>query len=339
MAAYHNPDWAEFYDLWILELFGPEPSEDKALFAESLKAILNTYLERDKDGFNNTRKHEIVIIDQGTGTGRCLIDLYDSVFHGSMHMDKRLSPAKAGFRFRFFGMDTAVPMIERGKTKFEEHVSAQPKMNKLDHPRPDLMTDWVEASASSFVADVFARLGSTQEERENGVVDLLLFSVGSICHITEQSEIGAFLHETVRCLKPGGRAIVSILNEFLPTSYLNAHNDTEESKFGPPADGSIDYEKTMRIPSKDRPGEVYVKYPTTEVWESDVRTDRFRLEVQDERGSVLRAHDLDWKIKMLDVEAWKKSIAQVGLRVAGEVRGDIQVWWVLEKWLGKVESN
>ncbi|KAF2243798.1 hypothetical protein BU26DRAFT_509572 [Trematosphaeria pertusa] len=59
------------------------------------------------------------------------------------------------------------------------------------------------------------------------------------------------------------------------------------------------YQGALRIPSVDYPSLVYVKHPMTEKLENGIRTESFRLDVENGYGHVLRHHGLSWDANMV----------------------------------------
>ena len=71
MSAYHNVDWAEYYDLWVRVLFGTGPMKDIPVFASILSDIVASNLSSSPTHTNN-KETSISIVDIGTVSGRVL---------------------------------------------------------------------------------------------------------------------------------------------------------------------------------------------------------------------------------------------------------------------------
>ncbi|KAF2468567.1 uncharacterized protein BDR25DRAFT_394801, partial [Lindgomyces ingoldianus] len=239
MATYHNPNWAECYDLWVTMLFGDGPVEDIPVFEGILKEIQH-----------------------------CRLDVEDE---GSTPMT--IFMRKTGCKFEIWGTEPGAPMLERAKRFWNEGVEKQ----KIEG-----------CGVVSFAQEVLEQSSSA---------DLIVFAVGGICHVTTDSELYCFLANVNSVLNPRGRAIISILPG-----------------------------KLNRIPSVDRLGEVYVKYPSTESLKGYVKTEAFQLDVEGGEGKMPRRHVLHWNLKMFDKQGWERAVESVGLRVREIREGEIQIY-------------
>jgi hypothetical protein len=136
-----------------------------------------------------------------------------------------------------------------------------------------------------------------------------------------------FFDNVTRALKPDGKAVVSILRDFIPDSEdLGIENTTSE----PSTVASSITNSPMCIPSVDHPGLVYIKHPPTEAIKEGIKTETFRLDVEDETGKLIRTHELSWDERMFDQRFWEKSVKDKGLKVREVIEGKIQIWYVLE---------
>lgn len=168
---------------------------------------------------------------------------------------------------------------------------------------------WKAASATNF-SDVL-------EEGDKGLVDLLVFSAGSIAHLTEREEVQLFLREVKGVLRPGeGVAVVSVLTEVIPGSPQGEGEETEP-----------EYEAPLTLPCNEQgQGGWWIKSPTVVTWNAarDVRTDSFCVEFYSADGERVWKEELRWSLGMFREEAFKEDVEDAGLVVAeivGEGKG------------------
>lgn len=296
MSAYHNPDWAECYDLWVRLIFGDGPVEDLAVFEDILRDIINA---QPLDSY-------ISVVDVGTGSGRVLLSLQD-IFQKNL---KR--------HFEVWGLEPSSPMLDRAKRFWSEAIDKRKRDSEAHWDEARVRDHWVQCGAADFAGQVL------EEDHCDGM-DLVIFAAGGVCHVITNQEILKFLAGVKKTLKSGGKAVISILRDFIPSSPADTNFKSQDYEISI-AKGK----KPQIIFSMDHPGLVYVKHPTTESVEGNVKTEKFRLDVEDEEGNVLRTHELSWDERMFDKDFWESCIKETGLKV-GEVReGAIQIWYVLE---------
>ena len=295
MSAYHNPDWAECYDLWVRYLFGDGPAEDIPVIEALLKELLA-----------GTRQPNFKIIDIGTGSGRVPIYLQRCIREHSLHLPPAGSVFQDPITFDIVGIEPASAMLDRAQRFWGEEVK---KNDGSTLPR--FSDRWIQCAASDFAQHILPSVGK---------VDLIIFAAGGITHVTTDSAITSFLQGVSQTLSETGKAIVSILHDTLPEN-LQDKVETVSSRAAKPT----------VIPSEDKPGEVYVKYPTSQTWSEHVRSEKFRLDVENEEGTVLRSHDLQWDMRMFDKEKWETMLVEAGLKVDRVVDGGIQFWYILAK--------
>jgi SAM-dependent methyltransferase len=297
MSAYHNPDWAECYDLWVREIFGEGPAEDIALFEELMQHTLS---KAQPDA-------TISVVDLGTGSGRVLVGLQD-VIGKSKDMT-----------FKVWGLEPSSAMLDRAKRFWGEGVANQKNMGHWKQNR--VIDHWIRCGATDFADHIMT---------ESPSVDLIFFAAGGIGHITTNSDMLRFLQNVKKVLGSDGKAIVSVLKDFIigdeGTESQGATNKDQTETVSATEMG----QKPQRIPSVDSPGLVYVKHPTTESMTGDIKTERFQLDIEDESGKLLRSHDLSWDERLFDPKSWESSVRDCGLRIAEVKGGQIQVWYLLE---------
>jgi SAM-dependent methyltransferase len=305
--AYSNADWAEFYDLMVEEYFGNQPSQDAALFFRILKSVQATIPEEEA----------VTILDIGAGTGRVIIQLLESIARakndGSQHGELYSS-------FHFIAEDNGQAMLDRARHIIEplrDYEVQEMRLALGDRHPVDFSFDTICDSATELgvrYPKILAPDG----------VHLALFAAGGLTHITEDGGISSFLARLRDVLNPQGRAVISILKEFLKGDGGVAGNIT--------GDGVVEEKGVvLRLGSKERTGQIYAKYPTDCIWHGDFRTDILRLDVEDNEGKVIKSSKLKWDVKFIGVEEWEAFLNDTGFEIEEKVNGDIQVWWVLKR--------
>lgn len=294
MSAYHNDDWAECYDLWVDLLFGTGPSEDIPVFETILKQTLA-----------DTTRSTLKIVDLGTGSGRVPIYLQRCVREKSLHLYMN-NAAAIPVSFEILGLEPSIAMLNRAKRFWNAEMERHRNANL-----PRFTDHWVQCGASDFAS----KIQPIAEE-----VDLVIFAAGGITHLTKDEEVFSFLKNVAQVLSSSGKAVVSVLHDTLPEDFRQEVDTV-----------SPEGAKPQRIPSVDRPGEVYVKYGTTSEWHDDIKTEKFHLDVEDEGGKVLRSHDLEWDMKLFHKETFEKFVTEAELKMSKVIEGQIQFWYLLEK--------
>lgn len=73
--------------------------------------------------------------------------------------------------------------------------------------------------------------------------DLVISAVGGLCHLTTDEELGQFLENVKKVLKPGAGAVVSILRDFMPSTAVDysakPSSDAPAHNASPPASQTI----------------------------------------------------------------------------------------------------
>lgn len=304
MAAYHNPDWAECYDLWVELLFGSGPAEDIPIF----KKILHEIVASKPSGST------ISIIDVGTGSGRVLTELQNAMHETS---DRK---------FIVWGTEPSKPMLDRAKRFWTEAVDKRRIVTGLTDQLEDdkIEAHWSQVGATNFAQDTWEPLAQG--------ADLVIFAAGGISHVTDDKDVKMFLEEVSEVFATGGKAIISILREYMPepdgkdsTSSYSTLNEQDAA--------ILEFlSKPQRIESKDHIGHVYIKSPSVKTQNADIKTETFMLDVSDGNGeTLLRSHELSWDTKMFNPTKMLDMIHKSELKVAQVIEGRIQVWWILEK--------
>jgi SAM-dependent methyltransferase len=258
------------------------------------------------------RKPSLSIVDLGTGSGRVLIGLQDAMWkHGET-------------KFEVWGLEPSSAMLERAKRFWAEGVIKYQSMGFWE--KINVEDHWVQCGATNF-ADHIA-------PRDHGV-DLIIFAAGGLGHIASDAELLQFLRNVKQVLHPSGKAVISVLSDFILDGQGVGSNTSEHAVKQPSASNaplSVTKmgQKPLRIPSVDRPGLVYVKHPTVERMSGQIKSETFKLDVEDEGGNVLRSHDLSWDERMFDPKIWESAVVKSGLRITCLDKGQIQVWYFLE---------
>lgn len=301
MSAYHNPDWAECYDLWVRSIFGDGPVEDMAVFESLLEDQLT----------KSNQKTSFSIVDLGTGSGRVLIGLQDVM---RKHEETR---------FEVWGLEPSSAMLERAKRFWAEGVTKYKRKGLWE--KVVIEDHWVQCGATDFADHIVPR------DRK---LDLIIFAAGGLGHITSDAEILQFLINIKQTLHPGGKAVISVLSDFFldghSRSNTSEHAIKQLSESNAPLSVTEMGQKPVRIPSVDRPGLVYVKHPTVERMSGRIKTETFKLDIEDNGRNVLRSHELSWDERMFDPKNWESAIAKSGLHITSLGKGQIQVWYFLE---------
>ena len=345
--AYHSTSWPECYDLWVRAIFGDGPAEDGPVFTSALKSTLS----------NHDAQSPVVVLDIGTGTGRVLFHLIEAIEHEGLHIrdnNNSSSDAASPQRFQLIGSEPSQSMLDRAQRVYHSLDRRDwpgprlPKQHRDDPPVP-LQLDWLCDSATSFAHSLpttptpTTATTTTTAAASPAIVDLAIFAAGSITHLTEESDIARFLTEIKQCLRPTGRAVISVLRDFIaegsrPAEVVapaaTAPSTTLGGETVPEKDDVVLHsDEVMRLPSRENPGQIYLKYPAALSRETvsgkTVCTERFKLEVVDEAGNLLKSELLYWQESIFDMDRWPGQLAAAGLRVLEKIDGKIQIWFII----------
>jgi hypothetical protein len=304
MSAYHNADWAECYDLWVRFLFGTGPMEDIPVFASILSDIVASNLSSSPTPTKNMDlETSISIADIGTGSGRVLICLQDAIM------------SVKGRVFQVWGLEPSAAMLDRAKRFWGDAIERK-KKTEIGWDEERLMAHWHQCSATNFAEELL---------KSSYRADLVIFAAGGLSHLIADEEILEFLRNVEKVLSLHGRAVISVLKDFIPSTASVSWSTVRKLSTTVHAQGS------QRIPSVDHPGIIYVKYPTTDDLKDGIKTERFRLDVE-EGGKVLRSRELCWDAKMFEREKFEEMVREAGLIVREVRKGEIQIWYVLESY-------
>ena len=346
MAAYDNADWAEFYDLWVLQLFGDRRSQESELIASVLLGILETRTVEGPPGpggglgdvgqaIHLEPSERIAVVDIGAGTGRVVVQLIRSILAANLHVDQHATPPRSRAEFFFVAVEPSEHMIlramdavnsaktelvlpKRGNSnsvplKYDLLVSKQ-----VQQPLPNISVRNCRKALSRFLP--YSLPGASVILSKRGEIDGFFFSISEVLH-------------------PGGKAVISVLHEML----AETDGGSEMSK-----DDAVDREypvttqsdrntdsttQTVRLTGTGTSDELrFVRSRLSELWDKDVRIDRFRLDVESvETSKILRSHTLEWNLRRIDVQEWESAVERAGMEIDRRVQGEIQDWWILKR--------
>ncbi|KAJ5322573.1 hypothetical protein N7452_010862 [Penicillium brevicompactum] len=231
-------------------------------------------------------REPFVIMDVGTGTGRVVQGLSNSA-------------ALLGddfFNTKVLGVDNAQHMLEKAANNldplFKEHVS------------------WILGSALD--------LESVMVQSGYRKVDLLIFSIGSISHLSEKGQPEKFLEQVSRVLCPGtGRAYVSIYDGSLLEK-------SEQVTFHQP-EGITDI-KSHTFPNimyreSNHHGEVQDKI-------KDVTFELQVVEQTDLGARVLETNNISMKMRQWEEDELLTMLSGSGLKFLEKTRGKHETFYV-----------
>lgn len=227
-----------------------------------------------------------VIMDVGTGTGRVLHGLASSAINSGVNFANT----------KLIGVDNAQHMLDKAEGISNEIL--------------DGCVDWVHGSALD--------LQGVMESRQYQKVDLLIFSIGSISHLSELNQPETFLDEVSKVLRAEtGRAYVSIYDGSLlgPDKKIAFHQPHGTSEIS-----SLVYPSILYRESNHR-GEL----------EGNIKYVKFELEVVDrESQSVLETNHISMKMRQ-----WMKDeLIQLSSKTAAcfveSVRGTHETFYVFK---------
>lgn len=276
--------------------------EDIPVFTSILSDIVASNLSSPPTPTNNKDPEtSISIVDIGTGSGRVLIHLQDAIMR---------TKSRA---FQIWGLEPSAAMLDRAKRFWGDAVEREKRTERgWDEER--LTAHWRQCSATNFAEELL---------KSSDRADLVVFAAGGLSHLITDEEILEFLRNVKKVLRLHGRAVISVLKNFIPSTTSVSESTVRKLSTTVHAQGS------QRIPSNDHPGIIYVKHPTTDGLKDGVKTERFRLDVE-EGGEVLRSHELSWNAKMFEREKFEEMAWKAGLKVREVREGEIQIWYVLE---------
>ncbi|KAJ5664869.1 uncharacterized protein N7477_007317 [Penicillium maclennaniae] len=235
-----------------------------------------------------TPEDPFIIWDLGTGTGR--------VLHGLA-----TSAKTAGVDFTdtmLMGIDTARDMLRKAedvtKDPLKEHVT------------------WIHGSA--------LELQSIMREQEYHKVDLLIFSIGSISHLSEDSQPQVFLNQISKILRRDtGRAYISIYDG-------SVIQKRESITFHQP-------EGITEVPSMVYPGKVYREYNHRGELKGKIKYIKFDLDVlerTDGEDQEIEKYQISMKMRQWDEDEIVSISNGTGVKFLGSSRGKHETFYVFQ---------
>ena len=178
---------------------------------------------------------------------------------------------------------------------------------------------WVNGSA----LDLESVMGDTK-------VDLLLFAVGSICHLHNSGETERFLEQVARVLRRGtGQAMIPLQNELIISrSHTEEPVDISDAPWSK-LDVAQDYH------SRNFPGIVYRQSPVqNSVLDGNVRHDKYTFQVlqksDDETPElVVEDNEINWTLRLWKEEEWLSVIKQAGLSLVETFQTTHETYYII----------
>ncbi|KAJ6109659.1 hypothetical protein N7486_001894 [Penicillium sp. IBT 16267x] len=226
------------------------------------------------------------LMDVGTGTGR--------VLHG---LGRSAAEANTDFlNTEVLGVDNAAHMLEKAEkittVPLKEHVT------------------WINGSALD--------LEAVMRDRAHLKIDLLIFSIGSISHLSESGQPEIFLNQLSKVLRPGtGRAYVSIYDG----SLLHKKKDIA---FHQP-------QGVTEIQSKIFPHVVYRESNHRGDLEGNIKYVKFSLEaVNNQDQSILEKNDISMKMRQWEEDELVPLSSKTGVAFVESIRGAHETFYVFK---------
>lgn len=235
-----------------------------------------------------TPNDPFIVMDVGTGTGR--------VIHG--FATKAVELNAEFINTKFLGVDNAQHMLDKApyitREFMQEHVQ------------------WVLGSALN--------LEDVMKETEHQYVDLLIFSIGSISHLSEPGQPETFLNQVSKVLRPDtGRAYVSIYDGSLLKKKENV-------AFHQP-------EGVAEIESKMYPLITYRESNHGGTLEGNVKYVKFDLEVLsrvDGEENILERNQVSMKMRQWGEDEIVHLAAGTGVSFVESKRGKHETFYVFK---------
>lgn len=244
--------------------------------------------EEHKDVRQPTPVNPLVVMDLGTGTGRVLHGL------GAKAMEAGEDFANA----EFLGVDNAQLMLDKA-----ERITSGPLKGRVR---------WILGSALD--------LQPIMADRADQKIDWLIFSIGSISHLSEDGQPETFLKELAKILRPGtGRAYISIYDGSLLKKK-------EEVSFHQP-------EGVSELPSTMYPGIYYREANHRGELKGRVKYVKFDMQVVDRkygREEVLESNRVSMKMRQWEPDELTRMLEGTGLSLVESVRGKHETFYVFK---------
>lgn len=343
MSAYHSSLWTRFYDAWVDTIFDPnESSEDVNVFMDQLAKVEDLFQDSVKD---SDAHKTLVILEVGTGTGRLIRELYGRLSSSRLLSD-RTSHCGRSHKYSLIGTEPSESMLKKATDLWHNFQQTQYRFHAVQHEF--VKVQWEIASSSDFADRLIMGLHETDwshshDEAEDTsthipassshpVFDLICFAAGGVSHVASVQEVRDFIVQISLSLNPrGGRAVISVLHEFFQrASDVNSQSGSPEQATREHVDKAN--ETAQRVLDPDSNEKLFVKYPTKEQWDGAhvVRTDSFTLALEDRNGEEESREELNWQMRIVNLDEWRQLLAEAGLQVTDIVPGQIQSWVVIQ---------
>lgn len=289
---YDSKYLAEYYDLWT------QSNGD----AVDLRSDANVYFSALKKGLQvHHRGEPYIILDVGTGTGRVLINLSDDAVASGLDVSD----------VELIGVDKEQMMIDRAQAV---HL-ATPSFTNFSH------VSWVVGVATSL-----SRLPILSSK--HGQIDLLLFAVGSISHLTGVDEPQRFFAEAATLLRPGsGRAYIPIQSDLIcrgPLSEWRLNEDTW-----------AEVRDADEFVSQLYPGVVHRQFPIhSSTVKEGVKYDEYNFQVVERVGSeerVIENNAIEISLRIWEVDKLLQWAQEAGLECVEEFKSSHEDYFVFKK--------
>lgn len=288
---YDSAYLAEHYDIWTDENAETFDTQGDAIIYWNMLQDLHRR-RQPPSTFND----HFVVLDVGTGTGRCLRNLAQDAKHAALDLRD----------VSFIGLDISQAMLDRAaQTADMAHVGS---------------ISWVNGTALDFEAVLCGRK-----------VDMLLFAVGSICHLHAPGDVDRFMQQVAQVLHPEtGRAIISLQNELITSRCLTQDPAGVSDAPWSQLLAAQDYRSRLFLDI------IYRQSPLqSSVLEGNVRHDRYTFQVicKPEGGTeelVVENNEINWSLRLWDEGDWFSVIERSGLHLADTLQTAHETYYILE---------
>lgn len=270
--------------------------------AVDLRSDANVYFSALKKGLQvHHRGEPYTILDVGTGTGRVLINLSDDAVASGLDVSD----------VELIGVDKEQTMIDRAQAVH------------LDTPS---FTNFSHVSWAVGVATSLSRLPILSSK--HGQIDLLLFAVGSISHLTGVDESQRFFAEAATLLRPGsGWAYIPIQSDLIcrgPLSEWRLNEDTW-----------AEVRDADEFVSQLYPGVVYRQFPIhSSTVKEGVKYDKYNFQVVERVGSeerVIENNAIEISLRIWEVDKLLQWAQEAGLECVEEFKSSHEDYFVFKK--------
>jgi SAM-dependent methyltransferase len=158
------------------------------------------------------------------------------------------------------------------------------------------------------------------EGKRNQKVDLLIFSFGSISHLSDDGQPETFLKEVAKILRPGsGRAYISIFDQSLLKKK-------DEKAFHQPGGVS-------ELPSPTYPGVFYREANHRGELKGNVKYVKFDMQAihhKDGKEEIIESNTVSMKMRQWEADELATMSDGTGLTLVEKVRGNNETFYVFK---------